>query len=144
MPSRRRSRERALQLLYQWDMRRDAIDEAIRGFYDTLYSEASGALVSGPRPEPDPFMELLVRGASGAVAEIDEQIGNHSEHWRLERMSRVDRNVLRLAIYEMKTVGTPAAIVIDEALELARRFSGDQSVAFINGVLDAVRKKYGG
>lgn len=144
MPSRRRSRERALQLLYQWDMRGDAIEEAIRGFYDTLYSEASGALVAGPRPDPDAFMELLVRGASAAAVEIDEQIGKHSEHWRLERMSRVDRNVLRLAIYEMKTVGTPPAIVIDEALELARRFSGEQSVAFINGVLDAVRKEAGG
>ena len=86
-------------------------------------------------------MESLARGVSQAVAATDEQIEKHSAHWRLERMSTVDRNILRLAIYEMKMVGTAPAIVIDEALELARRFSGDESVSFVNGVLDAVRKQ---
>jgi N utilization substance protein B len=71
---------------------------------------------------------------------LDQAIAGHSEHWRLERMPVVDRNILRLAVYEMKTVGTPAPVVIDEALELARRFSSDESVAFINGVLDAVKR----
>ena len=133
MPSRRRSREHALQVLYQWDIRRNAIDEAIEAFYDTLYSGALG--------DSEPSLESLARGVSQAVAATDEQIEKHSAHWRLERMSTVDRNILRLAIYEMKMVGTAPAIVIDEALELARRFSGDESVSFVNGVLDAVRKQ---
>jgi N utilization substance protein B len=68
-------------------------------------------------------------------------IGSHSEHWRLERMPAVDRNILRLAVFEMTGTQTPPAVVIDEALELARRFSGEASVAFINGVLDAVRRQ---
>jgi N utilization substance protein B len=70
--------------------------------------------------------------------EIDSQISQKSEHWRLDRMAAVDRNLLRLAVFEMTGLGTPPAVVIDEALELARQFSGDESVSFINGVLDAV------
>ena len=85
-------------------------------------------------------MEQLVRGTIEVMGAIDGRIAGHSEHWRLERMPIVDRNVLRLAVYEMTSIGTPPAVVIDEALELARRFSSEESVAFINGVLDAVRK----
>jgi N utilization substance protein B len=73
--------------------------------------------------------------------DIDHRISEKSAHWKLERMPVVDRNILRLAIYEMSRHDTPAAVVIDEALELARQFSGDESVAFINGVLDAVHKE---
>jgi N utilization substance protein B len=71
---------------------------------------------------------------------IDERIQQHAEHWRLERMPTVDRNILRLAVYEMMRMPTPPAVVIDEALELARQFSGEESVHFVNGVLDAVRR----
>ena len=71
---------------------------------------------------------------------MDELIVSKSENWRIERMPAVDRNVLRLAVYEMTHTETPRPVVIDEAIELARQFSGDESVAFINGVLDAVRK----
>ncbi len=74
---------------------------------------------------------------------IDQRIQEKSENWRLERMPAVDRNILRLAVYEMTGVGTPAPVVIDEALELARQFSGDESVSFINGVLDAVHRSSG-
>lgn len=144
MPSRRRSRERALQVLYQWDMRHNSVEESLRAFYESLYSEASGEDNPLPKPDADPFMESLAHGTADAVTRIDQQIEQSSEHWRIERMSFVDRNILRLAIYEMSTVGTPPAIAIDEALELARRFSGDQSVSFINGVLDAVRKQMAG
>ena len=136
MPSRHRSRERALQVLFQADVRQQAADEAIRAFYDSLLS----AEESEAPPVPDPFMEQLVQGAMASVAEIDRRIGGHSEHWRLERMPIVDRNILRMAVFEMTEVGTPAPVVIDEALELARRFSSEESVAFINGVLDAVRR----
>ncbi|HLW77262.1 MAG TPA: transcription antitermination factor NusB, partial [Bryobacteraceae bacterium] len=112
------------------------IDDAIRAFYDTLSSEEEQ-----PAPAaPDEFMETLVRGASEHSSEIDRRIAGKSEHWRLERMPAVDRNILRLAVYEMSEIKTPAAVVIDEALELARQFSGDESVSFINGVLDAVHK----
>jgi N utilization substance protein B len=90
--------------------------------------------------EPDYFMESLVIGASEKAVEIDSRIAEKSEHWRLDRMAVVDRNLLRLAIFEMTGLGTPPAVVIDEALELARQFSGDESVSFINGVLDAVHR----
>jgi N utilization substance protein B len=142
MPSRRRSRQTALQVLFQWDARHlppeSAIsaDAALDGFYSTLYSEESEA-----RPERDQFTEALVRAAVANVAAIDERITRHAEHWRLERMPAVDRNILRLAVCEMSLFNTPGAVVIDEAIELARRYSDEKSVHFINGVLDAIHKE---
>ena len=82
-----------------------------------------------------------MRGTVEHIAEVDEQITRHAEHWRMERMPAVDRNILRLAVYEMTHVGTPAAVAIDEALELARKFSNEESVQFVNGVLDAVHRE---
>jgi transcription antitermination protein NusB len=136
MSSRRTSRHRAVQVLYQCDMRSLAADEAIAAFYGGLYSEENEE-----QPEKDPFMEALVHGAMREKAQIDERITKYSERWRIERMPTVDRNILRLAIYEMTQGGTPAPIVIDEAIELARKFSGNESVPFVNGVLDSVRKE---
>ena len=136
MPARHRSRQRALQVLFLWDVRRQPIAEAISSFYDTLASEEEDP----ERAAPDEFMEELVRGASEHAGDIDKRIIEKSEHWRLERMPAVDRNILRLAVYEMTDLATPAPVVIDEALELARQFSGDESVSFINGVLDAVHR----
>lgn len=139
MPARHRSRQRALQILFLWDQRKQSIDEALHSFYETL-----GAEDDELKPTPaDDFMEALVRGTSSLCAEIDHHISAKSDHWRIERMPVVDRNILRLAIYEMNHTQTPAPIVIDEALELARQFSGDESVAFVNGVLDAVRRDHG-
>lgn len=123
-------------MLFLADIRQQPPDDAIRAFYESLHS----AEEDDPPPIPDPFMEQLVRGTIEAMGAIDRRIVGHSEHWRLERMPIVDRNVLRLAVHEMTSLGTPAPVVIDEALELARRFSSEESVAFINGVLDAVRK----
>src|SRR5579864_5087467 len=137
MSSRRRSREHALQIFYQWDMRKQPVDESIEAFYGTLYTEESPAL----RPERDPFLEQLVRGTVEKAGEIDALISGHAEHWRIERMPAVDRNILRLAIYELRNTETPPAVAIDEALELARRFSTEESVQFVNGVLDAVNKE---
>lgn len=147
MAARHRSRQRALQVLYQWDMTKRPMDETIRAFYDTL--EAGGG--PGERAEEsddeepgdgrDEFMEELARGASEMAPDIDHRIAEKSAHWKLERMPIVDRNILRLGIYEMSRQETPPAVVIDEALELARQFSGEESVAFINGVLDAVHKE---
>jgi len=136
VPARHRSRQRALQVLFLWDMRRPSVDEAIDSFYETLSSDEDPPR----RSLPDEFMEKLVHGAAEQSDEIDRRIAQKSEHWRLERMPVVDRNILRLAIYEMSALGTPAPVVIDEALELARQFSGDESVSFINGVLDAVHR----
>ena len=138
MPSRHRSRERALQVLFQADIRLQQPAEAIAAYYKSLYSAEEE---EGAPPVPDPFMEDLVHGTRGEVAEIDRRISAHSEHWRLERMPVVDRNILRMAVYEMTKIGTPVAVVIDEALELARRFSSEESVAFVNGVLDAVSRE---
>jgi N utilization substance protein B len=138
MASRHRSRQRAVQILYQCDVRTLDVDEAIASAYD-IYAQDGEDVV-----DRDSFMEDLARGTVARTPDIDERISRYSEHWRLERMPAVDRNILRMGIYEMMTGGTPAAVVIDEALDLARRFSGDESVPFINGVLDSVRKELEG
>ncbi len=138
MPSRRKSRERALQLLFQLDMTPQPVEEALAGFYGSLHSELSAA-----PPEPDPFAEQLVRGVIQRREEIDARIARHAQNWRLERMPAVDRNLMRLAIFEMTELKAPPAVAINEALELARRFSGEEAVSFINGVLDAVRQEIG-
>lgn len=135
MAARHRSRKRALQVLFEWDMRREPVDRAISHYYETLYSEESEK-----QPKPDRFMEELVRGTVASVETIDKRIEAKAEHWRLERMAAVDRNILRLAIFELGVNAVPAAIIIDEALELARQFSSDESLPFINGVLDAVNR----
>jgi transcription antitermination protein NusB len=142
MPARHRSRQRALQVLFLWDQRKQPVDEAIRAFYETLSSDdpVPSDEKQSPPESPDEFMETLVRGASEHADDIDLRISGKSENWRIERMPAVDRNILRLAVYEMSELETPAPVVIDEALELARQFSGDESVSFINGVLDAVHK----
>jgi len=136
MAARHRSRKRALQGLFEWDLRRDSIDRAIHHYYETLYSEEQEK-----QPKPDRFMEQLARGTVARATEIDRQIEAKSAHWRLERMAVVDRNILRLAIYEMGLAEVPAPVIIGEALELARQFSNDESISFINGVLDAVHKQ---
>ena len=133
MPSRRRARQRALQILFIWDARKQPVEEAIDAYYDALYSEE--------KLERDPFVADLVRGTVEYLAEVDGRITRHAEHWRMERMPAVDRNILRLAVYEMTHGGTPGPVTIDEALELARKFSGEESVQFVNGVLDAVRRE---
>jgi len=142
MPARRKSRQRALQVLFLWDQRKSTPDDAIAQFY----AELAGAEFEEERDEAppptthDPFMESLVRGTSSQIDTLDEYIAKRAENWRLERMPAVDRNILRMAIYEMKDEGTPPPVVIDEALELAKRYSEEEAVPFLNGVLDAVRR----
>lgn len=134
MPSRRRSREQALQILYLRDIRDGSIDDALSEFSLLADDETE----TGDRP--DDFTQELVSGVARQSQKIDSRIAEHSEHWRLPRMPVVDRNILRLAVYEMLFVGTPKAVVIDEALELARKFSGEASRSFVNGVLDGIRR----
>jgi len=135
--ARHRSRTRALQVLFAWDMRQEPIDLAIAHYYDTLHSEETE---TENQLKPDKFMEDLARGTVANAAEIDKKIEAKAANWRLERMAVVDRNILRLAIYELGLKDLPGPVVIDEALELARQFSGDESLSFINGVLDAVHR----
>jgi transcription antitermination protein NusB len=135
--ARHRARQQALQLLFQWDLRRTPLEDIVRGYYDSLLvSEETLAL-----PRPDEFAEGLLRGVIDELPGIDERITRNAAHWRLERMPVVDRNILRIAVFEMLRTDTPPAVIIDEALELARRFSGEESVHFVNGVLDAVRRE---
>jgi len=123
--------------MFLWDLRKQDIGEAISSFYETLGSEEDDPKRTGP----DEFMETLVRGTVTSAATLDKTISEKSANWRIERMPAVDRNILRLAVYEMSELKTPPAVAIDEALDLARQFSGDESVAFINGVLDAVSRE---
>src|SRR3982751_3849715 len=132
MASRRRARQRALQILFSWDARKQPVEDALNAYYDALFAEE--------KVDRDPFVDGLGRGTVQHLAEIDDRITRHAEHWRMERMPAVDRNILRLAVYEMTRGGTPAPVTIDEALELARKFSNEESVQFVNGVLDAVHR----
>jgi len=136
--SRHRSRHRAVQVLYQSDLRQISAEESIRNYYDGLYTEETEV-----RPGRDAFMEELAQGTMARRNDIDKRIERASEHWRIERMPAVDRNILRLAVFELMDGKLPAPVVIDEALELARRFSGNDSVPFLNGVLDGVRRDLG-
>src|ERR1700678_850050 len=135
--ARHKARRQALQLIFQWDLRRTALDDIIRDYYSSLL--VSEDTVASPRP--DEFAVRLFRGVVEHVEAVDEHITRSAEHWRIARMPAVDRNILRLAVYEMLRTDTPPAVAIDEALELARQFSGEESVHFVNGVLDAVRRE---
>jgi N utilization substance protein B len=126
--ARRRGRELALQMLYQWDVTRRPVEEIVESIEGLQRSgEAARA-----------FARELVEGAVDRVEEIDGLIAEHSERWRIDRMSVVDRSLLRLAIYELLSKSSPPGVVINEALEIAKRFSSAESTAFLNGILDAV------
>ena len=131
MGQRRRARECALQMLFQIDVTRASPDEVFPHFW---------AGQAAP-DDTHAFAEGLVLGVTRHLRSLDEVVAGSSEHWRIERMAVVDRNVLRMAVYEMLFHReTPPAVVIDEAIEVAKRFGGDESGAFVNGVLDAIRK----
>lgn len=130
---RRQAREAALQALYFWDVGRAAPDEAIERVFAEHVPDATEAIRS--------FAEALVRGAVAAHREIDALIEKQSSHWRLERLAVIDKSILRLAVWElMHQPETPPAVIVNEALELARTFSGEESVKFVNGVLDGIRQ----
>lgn len=135
---RRRAREAALQILYQSEVGRTGVHEAIVSYWPSRDPD------DGVGEELRTFANGLARGTIERLAEIDQKLAQHATNWRVERMAVIDRLVLRLAVYELLTEeGTPAKVIINEALELARTFSGDDAVAFVNGVLDAVRKDLG-
>jgi N utilization substance protein B len=130
MGTRRKSRELVLQMLFQADMGKQTAEDVRRVFWkerDSVGSDVQG------------FAEDLFRVATDRTSEIDELIERHAEHWRMERMAAVDRNVMRAAVAELLAFPkTPRAVIINEALEIARKFSAPESVQFINGVLDSV------
>jgi transcription antitermination protein NusB len=133
MGTRRKSRELVLQMLFQADMGRQDAEQVRRTFWGEHKSAAED--VRG-------FAEDLFRVATDRNTEIDDLIRRHAEHWRMDRMAAVDRNLLRAAVAEL--IGfpaTPRAVVINEALEIARKFSSPESVQFINGVLDSVGRE---
>lgn len=134
--SRHRGREIAVQMLYQWEVGRLSIFEVRQTFW-------TGPSADETVPEADRvFATALVDGVVAQVADIDPIITEAAEHWRIERMNVIDRLILRLAVHEfLKEPDTPAKVIINEALELARTFSNDDAVRFINGILDAIRKK---
>jgi N utilization substance protein B len=129
---RHQAREAALQVLYFWEVGRAAPEEALDAFFSEHLTDASASVRE--------FAETLVRGTVAEVPALDALIGRHSEHWRVERLAVIDRLILRMAAWELQNGDSPPAVVLDEALELARTFSTDDSVRFVNGVLDSIRK----
>lgn len=134
---RHRARQAALQILYQWEIGKNSVDRAA----DTLF----GLQWPDPAPPPEELREFATRLAYDTVARldaVDALIAETSERWRPERMAVLDRLILRMATCELsRDPETPAAVVINEALELARTFSSEDSVKFINGMLDGIRRK---
>jgi N utilization substance protein B len=132
MGPRRKAREYALQMLFQWDITRDPVEQIAVNFFSN-YDEPSAV---------EDFARLLVNRTVENVEEIDSFIQRHAEHWRLDRMAVVDRNLLRLATQEfLYDKETPKTVIINEAIEIARRFSSQESPQFINGILDSIKKE---
>lgn len=134
--ARHRAREAAVQMLYQWEVGRVSMAEVRQTFWEHR--------PVGEVPMTDAlqaFATTLAVGVADEYATLDPLIGEAAEHWRIERMNVLDRLILRLAVYEfLRQPATPSKVVINEALELARTFSTDDAVRFINGILDAIRR----
>jgi N utilization substance protein B len=133
MGTRRKSRELALQMLFQADLGKQASEDVRRTFWN-----GRGEVT----PEVQGFADDIFRVARDRADEIDQLIQTHAENWRVDRMAAVDRNILRAAVAEL--IGfpkTPRAVVINEAIEIAHKFSAPESAQFINGVLDSVGKR---
>ncbi len=135
MGARTSGREAALQMLYGLDaLGPPDVDAAVGAYWRELPGDVEGR----------DYADELVRGVSAAKAAVDELIKGASRHWRLERMARVDRNILRIGVYELKErPDVPRAVVIDEAVELAKRYGAEGSSVFVNGVLDRIAEDLG-
>ncbi|MBF8250788.1 MAG: nusB [Deltaproteobacteria bacterium] len=134
MSSRRKGRELALQILFQLDLVKTGVDEAIRAFWKTQEEL--------PSEDTRDFCEELVRGVFEHHEEIDRLVEEASSNWRLSRMPVVDRNVLRMAVYEMLyRDDIPTTVTINEAIDVGKKFGSEDSGAFINGILDKIAEK---
>ena len=133
MGSRRKARECALQMLFAADVAEMPADDVVRSYWAEL----------GEPDLDDTAREFATRLASRTLSNLellDERIRSRAEHWRISRMAVVDRNILRLAVYEFLYEPTPRTVAINEALEIARRFSTYEATQFINGILDAIKR----
>jgi N utilization substance protein B len=138
LEERRAARAAALQILYQWEVGRLSIDEAIRTFWDVGDRESLSE-------DARAFADALARGAAEGTPDADPIIAANADNWRLDRMAVIDRLILRLAVHEfLRAPETPRKVVINEAVELARMFSTDDAPRFVNGVLDGIRRKLDG
>lgn len=132
MGLRRVARECALQMLYEFDVGKHAKEEILRTYWQ----------MNEHPPKVREFAEQLFVGTLQRLKEIDKVIQQHTKNWRLGRMAVVDRNVLRLAVFEFLSEGkTPETVVINEALEIARKFSTQESAQFVNGILDSIKNE---
>jgi N utilization substance protein B len=133
MGSRRKARECALQMLFAADFAQAVPEEVLKTYWTELDDSET----------EEPTREFATRLAAGTLAHLealDERIRSRAEHWRIPRMAIVDRNILRLAVYEFLYEPTPRTVAINEALEIARRFSTYEATQFINGILDAIKR----
>jgi N utilization substance protein B len=137
--SRHQAREAAVQMLYQWEIGKQSMLDVMQTYWTPG--------LSAERPLSDElraFATKLTNGVAATVEQIDPLIAEAAEHWRIERMAVMDRIILRLAVYEfLYQPETPTRVIINEALELARTFSTDDAVRFINGILDGIRRTLG-
>ena len=130
MGLRRTARECALQMLYQYDVGRQPVEEILESFWE---------MNEHPKRVRE-FADELFEGSIERIKEIDRTIQQHTQNWRLSRMAAVDRNILRVAVYEfLCDTGTPVTVVINEALEIAKKFSTHESAQFVNGILDSIK-----
>jgi transcription antitermination protein NusB len=136
MGARRKARECALQMLFSYDVARPSIEELLDGYWGQLAEAADDVRL---------FANELVVGTVENLDEIDERIRVRTEHWRIPRMAIVDRNLLRMAVFEfLFQPATPRTVAINEALEIARRFSTSEATQFVNGILDAIKRDLDG
>lgn len=133
MTLRHKSREFALQMLFQWEMGKQDPSRIEEGFWKNAKAQKATR----------DFANQLFENAAARAEELDPIISSHAQNWRIERIAAIDRAILRLALAEMRTTTTPAKVVINEALELAKKFSSEEASAFINGILDAAAKSLG-
>jgi N utilization substance protein B len=135
MGRRTKARECAFQMLYQWEVTERPMDDVVEAFWRLRSST----------PATRAMADRLARGTRARVGELDEAIGAAASNWRLSRIATVDRTILRLGTYELlEEPDTPVAVVLDEAVEMAKRFGEADSPAFVNGVLDAIRRRLRG
>ena len=148
--SRHSAREAAVQMLYQWEVGKLSMPEVMSTYWTLHDPQSAGrdpqSAIRDPRSaggdELREFAAALTHGVAATIDRIDPLIVEAAEHWRIERMAVTDRIILRLAVYEfLEQPETPARVIINEALELARTFSTDEAVRFINGILDGIRRR---
>jgi N utilization substance protein B len=130
MSLRTKGREYAMQMLFQWDISQQDCAKIESKFWKSAKAA----------DQTRRFANALFEGAANEAAALDEIIAKHAQNWRLERMSAIDRAILRLAIHELRGKDTPPRVVLNEAIEMAKKFSSEESGPFVNGILDAIHK----